>query len=102
MQNSNYSYETSLPAYYDNSSLKKRQQDVILKLVEDCGTCLKEIEKKLKAVYNINIPQSTVSGRISDLIKEKKVMYLGKIFFEGYTRKKIIPYKELIQGTLSV
>ena len=94
--NTNYSYETSLPAYHSNANDKQRQQDIIQSLVTEKGTCLKEIEIKLWQLYKIRIPQSTISGRINDLIKENKVMYSDKAEFAGYKgkRKRIVPYKE--------
>ncbi len=97
----NYSYETSLPAYHSNANEKKRQQDIIQGLVTEQGTCLKEIEHKLKQLYKIEIPQSTISGRINDLMKEKKVMYFEKCFYDGCTRKRIVPYKEYKQSEIN-
>ena len=96
MRTTNYSYETSLPAYHSNANDKKRQQDIIQSLVTEKGTCLKEIEIRLWQLHKIRIPQSTISGRINDLIQQKKVMYMDKIDFAGCKRKRIIPYRENI------
>lgn len=94
MRTTNYSYDTSLPAYHSNANDKKRQQDIIQGLVTEKGTCLKEIEIKLWQLHKIRIPQSTISGRINDLMKEKKVMYFDKVKYAGCKRKRIIPYRE--------
>jgi predicted HTH transcriptional regulator len=82
----NYSYQTSLPAYHENTSGKIAQAQKINAIVnEKKSTCLKEIEDIL------NIPQSTVSARISDLRNEGKVKYDGVIVFKGRKRKSIVP-----------
>lgn len=84
---SNYSFETSLPAYKSNPGIKLTQAESILELVKELKeTCLLELSDRL------DIPQSTVSGRIKDLRDAGKVKYAPKedsISYKGYVRKKI-------------
>ena len=79
----NYSVETSLPAYYSKKNDKDIQKARILKLIPHIGTCLKELEEKT------GLPQSTVAARINDLIKENKVHYFGKYCYKNMYRKRI-------------
>lgn len=88
MSNTNYSYETSLPAFHENAEGKEVQKDMIYSLIiQSEKTCLKTLEKLT------GLPQSTIAGRINDLVKEEKVMYKDKGFIEGRLRKLIVPTK---------
>lgn len=82
----NYSHATSLPAYHSNAEQKQFQKDMIYSLVlQKRKTCLKELA-------NITgIEQSTVSGRINDLVTDKKVTYAGSAMLLGRMRKVITP-----------
>lgn len=84
----NYSYETSLPAYKSNTEGKVTQAEKILATVKQLKqTCLKQLSDVL------GIDQSTVSGRIGDLIEEGRVKYADKenyITYGGRLRKKIL------------
>lgn len=92
--NTNYSFETSLPAYRENGAGKQSQQEQILEEMKRLGgsACLKQIERAM------NLPQSTCSGRMNDLIAAGKVFFDGLIDFEGRKRKKfttIQPHHQL-------
>ncbi len=82
----NYSHETSLPAYQEDSSGKRAQKDRILKEFIRLGgfACLKQIEKFM------HLPQSTCSGRINDLIDDGKVKHEGFMEFDGRKRKRFV------------
>lgn len=102
MRNTNYSYDTSLPAYHSNANEKQRQRDYILSLVTEDGITGKELEYNLKKVYGMTIPQSTIFGRIKELKDDRKVMYASdKKFYSGKLRKKIVPYKEFTQAQIN-
>jgi predicted transcriptional regulator len=80
MKKTNYSYETSLPPYKQD---KTSQCLAVLDCVtEDCN-CLLQISRKLK------LPQSTISGRVNDLIEMGKVKYEGFTTYENRKRKAI-------------
>lgn len=82
--NSNYSFDTSLPAYKGNQLGKDRQKDQLLKIFNELGgrATLKQVADK------IGLPQSTVSGRINDLIGDKELMDTGeKVSYAGMIRK---------------
>lgn len=90
-QPTGYSYQTSLPAYHDNAKGKMTQAEWIYSLVKRGHDCL----KKLAEVTELD--QSTVSGRVNDLIKIKMLMYQtdesGKVMtieYKGRPRKKIV------------
>lgn len=90
----NYSYETSLKPYLENQSGKQIQAQKILEAIEKgCCTLI-----QLSRV--VGLPQSTVSGRISDLLKLNKIVYKGVIEFEGRKRKKIVRVGIFQQGEL--
>lgn len=89
----NYSFETSLPAYKDNPAEKRRQQDEILRFIR------KGANNLLQLSILMRIPQSTVSGRMTDLIKEGKAEYSGKVVYNGSQRKRIIAIKPEIKIT---
>lgn len=86
MSTNNYSYSTSYPAYLENESGKNAQETRVLRAINSLKgkATLKQLEKILK------LPQSTISGRVNDLVKAKKVKYSGEVFYEGRTRKQII------------
>ena len=48
--------------------------------------CLKLLEEAT------GLPQSTVAGRVNDLVKVNKVMYSGTMEYLGRLRKKIVPF----------
>ena len=80
----NYSYQTSLPSYKENQTGKDIQKEFILK-------CIAKGHNNLKSLQNITgLPQSTVSGRISDLLVDEKVKYSDFVYFEGRKRKRIV------------
>lgn len=81
--NNSYSYATSLPAYQDNQQDKEiAKKKIIATIIEFGGkACLKQIADK------IGLPQSTVSGRISDLREDRKVKDSGtKVKLDGRSR----------------
>jgi predicted transcriptional regulator len=83
-QQSNYSFDTSLPAYQGNQEDKQIQKKKLLAIFNQCGgrATLKEVADLM------GLPQSTVSGRINDLIADKELMDTGeKKSYQGYTRK---------------
>jgi hypothetical protein len=80
----NYSRETSLPAYKENQAGKEAQKTRILQVIRDLGgrATLKQIEEV------IQLPQSSISGRINDLIEDRKVKDTGeKTLYAGMRRK---------------
>lgn len=83
--NTGYSYLTSLPAYKENSLGKGVQAERILSLVSlSNGITLLELSELS------GLPQSTVSGRIGDLMELSKVRYDGLILYKGRNRKRIV------------
>lgn len=81
----NYSFETSLPAFKDNLANNKiRQCDEVLSLIKRGAKCLLQISEISK------IPQAVISARMSDLMKEGKAGYDGQIVFKDRLRKKIV------------
>ena len=88
----NYSYATSLPPYQDNASIKKRQQDELHAFI------LKGANNLLQLAQLTGLPQSTVSGRINDLISEKKAEYSGYTIYADRKRKRIVAVKKVIIG----
>jgi len=79
-----YSFETSLPAYEDGrETVKEFQKGRILSLISNGAKTIREIARKA------GLPDSTVAGRINDLISDQKVEYVGYIEYEGRKRKKI-------------
>lgn len=91
--NPNYSYETSLPAYLDRPAEKRRQQDEMLRFIR------KGANNLLQLSILMGIPQSTVSGRMTDLIKEGKAEYSGHVVYNGSKRKRIVDIKQEIKIT---
>jgi predicted transcriptional regulator len=81
---SNYSFETSKPAYEENlATNNEKQKYQVFKWILKGGNNLLQISGMM------GIPQSTVSGRINDLIKEKKVEYSEFVIYKERKRKKI-------------
>ena len=81
----NYSVATSLPAWNSNPQGKQAQADKILEL---CYTMPIITIKHLAQLTGL--PDSTVSGRVNDLIEEGKLRYSDdKVKYLGYTRKRI-------------
>ena len=80
---SNYSYATSLPAYQEAPELKKRQADELMAFISKGANCL------LQLADLSGLPQSTVSGRVNDLLREGKVQYHGHTIYRDRKRKRI-------------
>lgn len=76
----NYSIETSLPAYL---SPKDVQVEKVYETVKNGANNLLAISELL------NMPQSTVSGRINDLIEIGRVKYEGILEYKNRKRKQI-------------
>ena len=91
----NYSYATSLPPYQEGAIIKKRQQDELLAFI------IKGANNLLQLAQLTGLPQSTVSGRISDLIEENKIEYFGFTVYADRKRKKIVAIKKLPEGKQS-
>lgn len=81
---SNYSYATSLEPYRDNATEKKRQADELYQFIRRGANSL------LQLAELSGLPQSTVSGRVNDLIFEKRIEYKGKTIYKNRERKKIV------------
>lgn len=88
----NYSPETSLPAYIENKEGKNLQKQIIYNAITSGASCLKSLEQIT------GLPQSTVAGRCNDLIKENLILYCGITYFENRKRKKI----QIINGQLEL
>lgn len=80
----NYSFETSLPAYLEDPKGKKKMQMKVVNMVRQGMQTIREIADAL------DMPDSSVSGRISDAMKDYQVKYDGKIVYAGRLRKKIV------------
>ncbi len=98
-EKSNYSFETSLPAFKENKALNKhRQCDLILGIVRKGANNLLQISQVS------GIPQAIVSARIYDLIEDGKVKYEGKLNYNDRVRKKIVlivpPITTVVQPSL--
>ncbi len=91
----NYSFATSLPPYNEAPNLKKRQADEILAFINKGANNLLQLSQLT------NLPQSTISGRCSDLIEEGKIMYAGHTVYADRKRKKIVAVKRIIEGKQS-
>jgi hypothetical protein len=85
----NYSYATSYPAFTDNQVCKRRQCDEILLFIAKGANSLLQLSQLT------GLPQSTVSGRISDLLKENKVQYSGYTVYADRKRKRIVVIKKV-------
>ncbi len=89
---SNYSFETSYPPYIEGATIKKRQQDELLAFI------IKGVNNLLQLSQLTGLPQSTVSGRINDLINECKIKYEGFTVYADRKRKKIVVVKKVEPG----
>ena len=79
----NYSYKTSLPAYRGNKEEKQAQATKVLRAITVGKNCLLQVAEYL------NLPQSTIAGRVNDLIEEGRVCYCGFTFYKNRKRKRI-------------
>jgi hypothetical protein len=86
---SNYSFQTSLPAFTDNQVNKRRQCDEILAFI------VKGANNLLQLSQLTGLPQSTVSGRCNDLIEEGKIKYEGFTVYNDRKRKRIVVIKKV-------
>jgi DNA-binding Lrp family transcriptional regulator len=77
----NYSFETSLPAYQEPKDI---QMVKVFGSIKDGKNCLLAISEEL------GLPQSTIAGRVNDLIDEGKVKYCGFVIYKNRKRKKIL------------
>lgn len=88
----NYSVSTSLPAYQDNATIKRRQADDLLAFIKRGANNLLQLSQLS------GLPQSTVAGRCSDLIKEGKIEYKGHTIYSDRKRKRIVLVKTFTPG----
>src|SRR6478735_4843057 len=88
----NYSYATSYEPYKDNAAIKKRQADEILAFIARGGNNL------LQLAQLTGLPQSTVSGRCNDLLKEGSIKYEGHVIYADRKRKRIVAIKKIVIG----
>lgn len=88
----NYSVITSLPAYREPG--KEIQAAKVIEAVRQGNNNLKALEQVLE------LPQSTISGRVNDCIEAGKLMYSDFVQFAGRKRKRIVLVGE--QGRLFV
>lgn len=79
--NTNYSYPTSLPPYLED---KTKQRNKVLRVIKAGKKCIKAIAKAT------GIPDSTVAGRVNDLVKFGVVKYDDFTYFDNRKRKRII------------
>lgn len=79
-----YSFQTSMPAYEENKPNKEAQKIIILNLIKNGYVTLLSLSEKTK------LPQSTVAGRVNDLIEDRKVKYDGTVIYKNRKRKQII------------
>lgn len=80
---SNYQMETSMPAYQSNQEEKLVAEKRILQALKSLGGkgCILQLHEMLQ------LPSSTISGRLSDLREKRKVKDSGtKMKYRGYTR----------------
>lgn len=89
---SNYSFETSLKPYREKPSEKRRQADEIMAFIKRGANSL------LQLAELSGLPQSTVSGRVNNLIEENRVEYKGFTIFNNRKRKRIV-VKPISKGT---
>ena len=80
---SNYSIETSLPAYHSHQDDKQKQADMIYQLIKS------GIDNLLRLSEITGLEQGRISARVSDLIADNKVKYDGKVIYKNFTRKRI-------------
>ena len=89
---SNYSFQTSLEPYREASELKKRQADELFAFIRRGANNLLQLSELS------GLPQSTVSGRVNDLVEENKIEYNGFTVFRDRKRKKICLIKVPVNG----
>lgn len=90
---SNYSYSTSLPAFKENQALHKRTQcDNVLALIR------KGSDNLLQVSQLTGLPQSTIAGRVNDLVNDGRVKYFGQVVYNNRLRKKIIIIEPVAVG----
>ncbi len=70
----NYSFATSLPAYQEKPSEKRRQADELFAFIRRGANNLLQLSELS------GLPQSTVAGRCNDLIEENRIEYNGHHF----------------------
>lgn len=84
-----YDFTSSRAAYQSQLGAKAMQESLIVSFMEGMGrlATLKEIQIALRRV-RINLPQSTISGRMNDLRERGNVIFTGeyKVIY-GYKRK---------------
>lgn len=80
---SGYSYATSKPAHEENQTGKQIQAARLLHLIGKGINTLKQLEQQS------GLPQSTVAGRVNDLIAAGRVRYNGLTEYAGRKRKMI-------------
>lgn len=78
---SNYSFETSLPAYKDNKESKKQQVEIIYEAIKNGKQTIAELADLT------GLQPSTVSGRIGDLVRAGRVYSDSTVIFNGRKRK---------------
>lgn len=87
----NYSWRTSLPAYYENKFGKDLQCKVIRFIISrhrGQKATLKEIQDYLRDRIKVRLPQSTISGRVNDLKDQGKIGFFGELKeYKGRLRK---------------
>ena len=89
----NYSFETSYPAYKEAPELKRRQADELLLFIKRGANNLLQLSQLS------GLPQSTVAGRCNDLKTEGKIDYAGHVIYADRKRKKIVVIKPVLKGT---
>jgi hypothetical protein len=81
---SNYSFETSLPAYQSNREERQKTKELMFQKILCGHNTLKHLEEATGEYPNI------VSARVNDLIKEHRVKYEGFTHYKGMKRKQIV------------
>lgn len=88
---SGYSWDTSYPALKENPVGKALQAEKVYQVIKRLGeTCLIQISEQ------IDMPQSSVAGRVNNLIDAGRVRYCDSdnyIFYKNRLRKKIVAIK---------
>lgn len=89
MATTNYSKETSFPAYKENAAFNKKVQcDEVLGFIKRGANNLKQIAELT------GLPQSTVAARVNDLINEGKAEYSSFTVYDDRKRKRIVARTE--------
>ena len=89
---SNYSFQTSLEPYREAPELKKRQADELFAFIRKGANNLLQLSELS------GLPQSTVSGRVNDLVEENKIEYNGFTVFRDRKRKRIVVKQPMTKG----